>query len=121
VDWDVIQQKLESLRRCVIRLQDKCPADAADLFKDYDAQDIVSLNLPRAIQLCVDMGAHIVAGGTLPVPHTMGGTFDALHEAGIIDAELALRMKKAVGFRNLAIHNYDAIDWASSTAWRKLA
>ena len=42
----------------------------------------------------------------------MGQTFDILMEAGIINADLAGRMKKAVGFRNLAIHNYDAINWA---------
>ncbi len=23
----------------------------------------------------------------------------------------SLRLKKAVGFRNIAVHNYDAIDW----------
>ena len=28
------------------------------------------------------------------------------------DIDLALRMKKAVGFRNLAVHNYEAINWA---------
>ena len=42
----------------------------------------------------------------------MGQTFDVLMEAGIINTELAGRMKKAVGFRNLAIHQYDAINWA---------
>ena len=25
--------------------------------------------------------------------------------------ELAQRLKKAVGFRNIAVHNYDAINW----------
>ena len=40
-----------------------------------------------------------------------GYTFDILAQAGILSVELAGRMKKAVGFRNLAIHNYDAINW----------
>jgi uncharacterized protein YutE (UPF0331/DUF86 family) len=112
MDWNLIEQKLESLRRCLRRVEEKCPKDVETLVKDDDAQDILTLNLTRAIQLCVDIGAHLVAGTQLPPPDTMGQTFDILMEAGIIDAELAGRMKKAVGFRNLAIHNYDAINWA---------
>lgn len=29
----------------------------------------------------------------------------------MIDAALAQRLKRAVGFRNIAVHNYDAINW----------
>lgn len=42
----------------------------------------------------------------------MGQSFDLLQELGVIDQELCVSMKKAVGFRNLAVHNYDTIDWA---------
>ena len=41
----------------------------------------------------------------------MGAAFDRLSQAGILDAGLSLRMKKAVGFRNIAVHAYDTIDW----------
>jgi uncharacterized protein YutE (UPF0331/DUF86 family) len=41
----------------------------------------------------------------------MGQTFDVLAELGVIPHEIAVRMKKAVGFRNIAVHNYEAIDW----------
>lgn len=112
MDWPLIEQKLESLRRCLHRVQEKCPKDIETLASDYDAQDIVCLNLTRAIQLCVDIGAHLISGTELPPPNTMGQTFDILMEAGIISHELAGRMKKAVGFRNLAVHNYDVINWA---------
>ncbi len=112
MDWHLIEQKLESLRRCVRRVAEKCPNDADTLAKDHDAQDILALNLTRAVQLCVDIGAHLVAGTSLPAPDTMGQTFDVLMQAGILNVELAGRMKKAVGFRNLAIHQYDAINWA---------
>lgn len=111
MDWPLIEQKLESLRRAVSRIRDKCPLDAESLSGNYDAQDILTLNLTRAVQLCVDIGAHIITATDTPAPDTMGGTFDLLHEAGIIDADLALRMKKAVGFRNLAVHNYDTVNW----------
>lgn len=111
MDREVIEQKLESVRRCLQRIKEKCPPSADILARDLDAQDILALNLSRAVQLCVDIGAHIVAGKNVPPPATMGQTFDVLAELGIISEELALRMKNAVGFRNIAVHNYDAINW----------
>ena len=111
MDREVIEQKLESVRRCLQRIKEKCPPSADILARDLDAQDILSLNLSRAVQLCVDIGAHIVAGKNVPPPATMGQTFDVLAELGIISEELALRMKNAVGFRNIAVHNYEAINW----------
>ncbi len=41
----------------------------------------------------------------------MGGVFDALTELAVIDETLAGQMKAAVGFRNIAVHSYQNIDW----------
>lgn len=111
MDNELIEQKLESLRRCLQRIQEKCPSSAEVLARDIDLQDIVSINLTRAIQLCVDIGAHLIANKDTPPPNTMGQIFDMLAELGVINTELATRMKKAVGFRNIAVHNYEAINW----------
>lgn len=111
MDREVVEQKLESLRRCLKRIETKCPADPDTLVADFDLQDIVSLNLSRAVQLCVDMGAHLISSMDVAPPDTMGQTFDILTQAGLLDAALGLSLKKAVGFRNIAVHNYDAINW----------
>lgn len=111
MDRDVIAQKIESLRRCVERVRQKSPATATALATDPDTQDILTLNLTRAVQLCVDIGAHLIAAQDKPAPDTMGQTFDVLADMGVISLELSARMKKAVGFRNIAVHNYEAIDW----------
>ena len=111
MDRAVIEQKLESLRRCLQRVADKCPPDPETLGRDPDLQDIIVLNLSRAVQLCVDIGAHLIAGMEVPPPDTMGQTFDALAQAGVIHENLAMQLKKAVGFRNIAVHNYREIDW----------
>jgi uncharacterized protein YutE (UPF0331/DUF86 family) len=78
---------------------------------DIDLQDIVALNLSRAVQICVDIGAHLIAGMDVPPPDTMGQTFDLLAQGGVLDRDLASRLKKAVGFRNIAVHNYENINW----------
>ncbi len=51
----IIAEKLESLRRCVRRVEARRPATAVALANDVDAQDILALNLTRAVQWCVDM------------------------------------------------------------------
>ena len=111
MDKDVVLNKLESLRRCVTRIQDKAPASSVLLLEDYDLQDIIVLNLERAVQICVDIGLHLISEHELPVPETMAETFNSLKRAGVIDEHTALRMGKAVGFRNTAVHAYQEIDW----------
>ena len=112
MDANVIAATLESLRRCIARVEARCPATAAALAKDIDAQDIVALNLSRAVQLCVDLALHRISVGGDAAPTTMGGAFDTLAANGALDSELAKHMKSAVGFRNLAVHQYEAMDWA---------
>lgn len=111
MDKDIVAQKLESLRRCLQRLELKCPSDPQMLVADVDLQDIIALNLSRAVQICVDIGAHLIAGLETSPPGTMGQTFDVLAQAGILDDVLANNLKKAVGFRNIAVHNYERINW----------
>lgn len=111
MDREVIEQKLESLRRCVQRIETKCPADAQTLVTDPDLQDIVALNLSRAVQVCVDIGTHLIAGMEVAPPDTMGQTFDLLAQAGVLTPVLARSLKKAVGFRSIAVHSYETINW----------
>lgn len=74
MDREIIAQKLESLRRCLMRVQNKCPAQVEVLIADFDLQDIISLNLSCAVQLSVDIGAHIISDMNIPAPGTMGQT-----------------------------------------------
>jgi uncharacterized protein YutE (UPF0331/DUF86 family) len=111
MDQQLIEHKLESLRRCVQRIEAKCPEQVEALFDDYDVQDILTLNLTRAVQLCTDIAAHVVASSEEPPPDKMAESFDALRRLNVLPSDLAERMQSAVGFRNVAIHNYRDIDW----------
>lgn len=111
MDKDVLLNKLESLRRCIVRVQDKTPDSLDLLMNDCDLQDIVVLNLERAVQICVDIGLHIISDLEVPIPDTMAQTFVSLKQAGYLNDATAERMVKAVGFRNTAVHAYQEIDW----------
>lgn len=112
MDRLVLREKLESLARCVRRIEQKRPPSLELLVADLDLQDILVLNLSRAVQLCVDIGSHVISRTDAPAPQTMGEVFSTLATLGVIREELAGRLRGAVGFRNIAVHNYDRIDWA---------
>jgi uncharacterized protein YutE (UPF0331/DUF86 family) len=112
MDRLIVERKLDSLQRCLARVRSRCPASVEALSSDVDVQDVLVLNLSRAVQLCVDLAAHVLSGLALPPPETMGQAFEHLQEAGLLEAGLALRLRKAVGFRNIAVHAYDVLDWA---------
>jgi len=112
MDKILVQNKMESLRKCLVRVEQRCPDSLDELINDLDAQDVLVLNLSRAVQLCVDISLHILSEKEGAVPDTMGQAFSELVSIGIIDEELAEKMRKSVGFRNIAVHNYEEINWA---------
>jgi uncharacterized protein YutE (UPF0331/DUF86 family) len=95
----------------LVRIQEKFPARADELQTNLDLQDIIALNLSRAVQLSVDIGSHIISTMNMPAPETMGQTFEILAQQNILPAHVADQLKKSVGFRNIAVHNYEAINW----------
>ncbi len=108
---DVIHEKLESLRRCIDRIESKVPRSSDQLIEDYDLQDIICVNLERAVQLSVDIASHAIAESDRDAPATMAESFTTLATLNIISGDLADRMRKAVGFRNIAVHAYEKVNW----------
>ncbi|HCE45363.1 MAG TPA: hypothetical protein DET40_17630 [Lentisphaeria bacterium] len=111
MDKMVIFNKIESLRRCINRIREKTPETAGQLESDIDLQDIITVNLERAVQTSVDMAAHIIAELESPAPETMAEAFVILEKNRIIPPELSVKMQKAVAFRNIAVHAYQKMNW----------
>ena len=108
---DNIMPKLYSRARWGERIYKQRPPTLDLLVDDIDIQDILSINLERAVQVTVDIGAHIIAGLPSPPPKSMGEVFDILVKEGIISTQTGTALRQAVGFRNLSVHAYDAIEW----------
>jgi len=106
---DVILAKVATIDRCLGRIADVRGPRGSSLLA-VDIEDIVLLNLQRATQAAIDIAAHVVADERLGLPASLGDAFSLLEKSGIIDAGLALRLRKMTGFRNLAVHAYDAVD-----------
>ncbi len=97
--------------RCVARIEGARAATLDVLAHDIDRQDILTLNLTRAVQLCVDVATHVLTEKALSAPSTMGESFDELLNMGVIDEATRDRLRAAVGFRNIAVHSYRKISW----------
>ena len=110
IDKKVIGEKLISLNRCLERIKLHTPTSVETLQNDFDAQDIISLNIQRAVQISVDIAAHILTEQLHEQTSTMAETFLALSRHGLLDSQLASRLAKAVGFRNIAVYEYNTLD-----------
>ena len=108
-DRDVMLAKVAAIQRCLKRIKETTRLDPNSI-DDIDKQDIFILNLQRAVQAAIDLATHIVASEGLGLSDTIKDNFKFLKNAGIINEALTLRMESMVGFRNIAIHDYQTID-----------
>jgi uncharacterized protein YutE (UPF0331/DUF86 family) len=109
IDYDVVYAKAGNIRNCLRRIREVTHLEA-DRLVDIDVQDIFVLNLQRAIQSAIDLAAHLVAAEGLGLPGSIRENFTLLQRANIITPQIASEMTKMVGFRNIAIHEYQNLD-----------
>lgn len=108
VDRDVVLAKLGTIERCLARIGEVTAAP--ERLTAIDIDDITAINLERAIQAAVDLAAHVVATQGLGLPDSSGASFVLLREAGVLDPDLAERLRRMAGFRNIAVHEYRKLD-----------
>lgn len=106
---DVLVNKAATIERCVARARDEYAKDPATFAADFTRQDAAILNIQRACEAALDMGQHLVRREQLGVPQSARDVFTLLAQAGWIDASLAEAMRRMVGFRNIAVHDYQAL------------
>ena len=58
----------------------------------------------------LDIAAHLITDSEASPPTTMAAGFAALRSLGILPEELAQRLQKAVGCRNISVRSYREID-----------
>ena len=109
MDKDLLQKKLEMLANCIERIKSQKVASLKDLEASLDKQEIIILNLQRAVQICINIGNHILLDFSV-TPTTMADTFRFLAVKNVISKENADNLAKAVAFRNIAVHQYDILD-----------
>jgi len=105
---EVLLNKAGIIERCLLRIEEEYAGDPKRL-ENFTHQDAIVLNIERACQAAIDMAMHLIANGHLGIPQSSAQGFDLLERAGLINAALASSMRRMVGFRNLAVHQYQAL------------
>ena len=110
VERDVVLAKAAAVDTCLQRIADVRGPERAGTMRPIDVEEIVVLNLQRACQAVIDLAAHVVAPEGYGLPVDLGEAFTLLEKHAVIEGALARRMRAMVGFRNVAVHQYQAVD-----------
>ena len=110
VDRDVLRSRLDRLSHYLRRIDEKRPQSLDELMASHDLQDILAKNIESAIQVCLDIAAHVCAARGRAIEKA-SDAFGVLAELGLIQSSLAGKLVKAVGFRNVSVHGYVDTDW----------
>lgn len=107
---DIVINKIQSIQRCILRVKEEYDLAGNQFATDFSRQDAAILNITRACEQTIDLANHVIKTRKLGIPVSSADSFDLLARQHIISTELSLKMRKMVGFRNIAIHEYRVLD-----------
>lgn len=106
--YDVILNKVAIIERCLRRIKEVYANDLSNL-QDYTKQDSIVLNIQRACEATIDLAMHLISSRQWGIPQTSREAFEILHANQVIDEKLMKKMQAMVGFRNIAVHEYQTL------------
>ena len=110
LDRDILAERAMAVERHLARVAERLPSTAEALRPATDPSDAVILHLWQATQLVIDLATAACLHFNLGAPASYADAFRRLAEVGAIDGELAARLSRAAGFRNVVAHAYDQLD-----------
>lgn len=109
MDKDILYNKIGIIERCLIRVDEVYDKNPENL-EDYTKQDSIVLNVQRAVEATIDIAMYIVSERKLGIPQNSRDAFEVLFHNEIISDEVLENLKNMIGFRNIAVHNYQELN-----------
>jgi uncharacterized protein YutE (UPF0331/DUF86 family) len=109
---DVLVNKLSIIARCLKRIREVFNEAGDNFMNDYTRQDSVILNLQRACEASIDIANYLIKKRQIGIPQSSRDSFQLLHSAGYISSSVAINLKKMIGLRNIAVHDYKELNLA---------
>jgi uncharacterized protein YutE (UPF0331/DUF86 family) len=106
---DIIINKSETIKRCIKRINEEYEDNPKNL-NEFRRQDSIILNIQRLCEACIDIAIHVIRKKKLGVPQSSKDSFQILEDNGIISKEISNRLQGMVGFRNVAVHDYQCLN-----------
>lgn len=109
-DSDLLAERVAMVLRHLDRVAEHLPAEASELRPMTSTTDTVVLHLWQAVQVVIDLAVSRCVRQGFGSPTTYADAFRRLAEADALDHDLATRLSRAAGFRNLVVHGYGQLD-----------
>lgn len=106
---DILLNKAAIIERCLKRVREEYTGHEAELESNLTRQDAIVLNLQRACKAAIDLAMHMVRVYRLGLPQESREAFTLLEQAHLLTPGKADRMRAMVGFRNVAVHQYQQL------------
>lgn len=106
---DVVLNKAAIIERCLARIREEYVGHESKLETDHTRQDSIILNLQRACEAAIDLAMHAVRTERLGLPQDAKNAFTLLETAQVITSDISRHMRAMVGFRNIAVHQYQSL------------
>lgn len=108
VDEGRVARLLRDVDQRVVRLRSAAAIDEADRGELW--LDGIKYLFVTAIEGCVDVAQHIASAEHLGAPDSNAHAVRLLAAHGVVETDLADQVARAVGFRNVLVHQYVAVD-----------
>ena len=106
---DVVYNKCAIIERCIQRIHEEYENNPKNL-ESYTKQDSIILNIQRGCEAAIDLAMHIIAENKWGIPQSSREAFDILRQENYLAESLTESLKSMVGFRNIAVHNYQSLN-----------
>lgn len=110
VDPDRLRLVLQAISDSLAHLRTYATEDRDAVLQARGWLDAIKYLFVVSIEGCVDAAQHVCASEGWGPPASNAAAMTVLAEHGVLDADHARRMVWAVGFRNVLVHRYRAVD-----------
>ena len=107
-DTELLFKKLAFIETCLQELRTLAHPERIDT--DIKERRFVEHTVQVCIQAVQDVASHVVSDQRLGEPRTNQELLGLLRNAGWLAPELSEALRLAVGFRNVLVHGYTAVD-----------
>ena len=106
----VLARKAKVIERCVGRAREEYALAEGLFLSNYSRQDAAILNIQRACEAALDMAQRVISTQKWGLAEFSKDLFGVLQRHAVIDEKMTTTLSHMVGFRNLAVHDYEDLD-----------
>jgi uncharacterized protein YutE (UPF0331/DUF86 family) len=106
---DIVLAKVSTIRKAVATIR-SLESELPGAEKEWMRLDLTVLNLQRAVEATIDVASHLISANGWELPRDARHALEILVTRGVIPGALLKVLHAAIGFRNIAVHDYTKLD-----------